>query len=117
MNKGSTIVLVLVVLAVVGIIATVALWIALSNFNMKITDQKTTKSFYSAEEVLDQIRAGLQGDVSEALETAYTKEQLNDYDFLVSRLYNVDSSTQTTSQQLNAEKLLSYERYKSTHQS
>lgn len=77
-NKGSTIVLVLVVLAVVGIIATVALWIALSNFNMKITDQKTTKSFYSAEEVLDQIRAGLQGDVSEALETAYSKS-LSEY--------------------------------------
>lgn len=72
-NKGSTIVLVLVVLAVVGIIATVALWIALSNFNMKITDQKTTKSFYSAEEILDQICAGLQGDVSDALENAYSK--------------------------------------------
>lgn len=45
----------------------------------------------------------------EPLETAYTKEQLNDYEFLVSRLYNVDPNTKTSPEQLNASKLLSYE--------
>lgn len=71
-NKGSTIVLVLVVMALVGIFATVALWISLNNFQMKITDQNVTDSFYSAEGVLDQISAGLQKDVSEAYVTAYS---------------------------------------------
>ena len=39
----------------------------------------------------------------------YSKEQLNDYDFLISRIYNVDASTKTDSAQLNAEKLLAYD--------
>ena len=42
------------------------------------------------------------------IETAYTEAQLKDYDFLISRLYNVDASTRTNPQQLNAEKLLGY---------
>lgn len=45
----------------------------------------------------------------EIIEVAYTEDQLKDYDFLVSRLYNVDSSTKTSPQQLDAEKLLSYD--------
>ena len=45
----------------------------------------------------------------EMMETAYTKEQLNDYEFLISRIYNVDAGTSTNSAQLNAEKLLQYD--------
>ena len=40
---------------------------------------------------------------------AYTKEQLNDYEFLISRLYNVDGSTKVTESQLKAERLLEYD--------
>ena len=43
----------------------------------------------------------------EPMEAVYTQEQLQDYDFLISRIYNVDASTKTNSEQLNAEKLLS----------
>ncbi len=63
--------MVIIVLALVGILATVALWISLTNFQMKITDRNVTDSFYSAEGVLDQICAGLQGDASEVLDGAY----------------------------------------------
>jgi hypothetical protein len=77
-NKGSTIVLVLVVMTLVGIFATVALWLSLNNFQMKITNQNVTDSFYSAEAVLDQIKAGLQNQVSEAYTEAYS-ELLNNY--------------------------------------
>ncbi|MBQ8857406.1 MAG: stage II sporulation protein P [Lachnospiraceae bacterium] len=45
----------------------------------------------------------------EVVEVVYTEEQLKDYDFLISRLYNVDSSTKTSPQQLNVERLLSYD--------
>lgn len=45
----------------------------------------------------------------EPIEVAYTEEQLKDYEFLISRLYNVDSSTKTSPTQLNAEKLLAYD--------
>ena len=45
----------------------------------------------------------------ETFEVAYTEEQLKDYEFLISRIYNVDASTKTSPNQLNAEKLLSYD--------
>ena len=45
----------------------------------------------------------------EIFEVAYTEEQLKDYEFLISRIYNVDASTKTSPNQLNVEKLLSYD--------
>jgi hypothetical protein len=64
-------VLVVVVLAFVGILASVALWLSFANFQMKITDKNVTDSFYSAEGVLDQVCVGLQNDISESLGAAY----------------------------------------------
>jgi hypothetical protein len=64
-------VLVIIVLAFVGILATVALWGSLTNYQMKVTDRNVTNNFYSAEGVLDQIRVGLQNDVSDSLSDAY----------------------------------------------
>lgn len=40
---------------------------------------------------------------------AYTKEQLTDYEFLVTHIYNVDSSTAVGAGQLDSETLLSYD--------
>lgn len=71
-NKGSTLVLVIVAMSVIAILAVVALWIALSNLQMKVTDEKIQDNFYSAESVLDQICTGLQSDVSSAYTSAYT---------------------------------------------
>ena len=45
----------------------------------------------------------------ETFEVAYTEEQLKDYEFLISRIYNVDASTKISPNQLNTEKLLSYD--------
>lgn len=70
-NKGSAFVMVLVILAIVGILAAVALWVSLVNYQMKLTDVKVKNNFYSAESVLDQICVGLQSDVSVAYERAY----------------------------------------------
>lgn len=77
-NKGSAFVMVLVILAIVGVLAAVAMWVSLVNYQMKLTDVKVKNNFYSAESVLDQICVGLQGDVSEAYEGAY-KRVLVDY--------------------------------------
>lgn len=81
-NQGSTIVLVIVVLAIVGILATVSLWISLKNFQMKATDANVKNNFYSAESVYDQICVGLQGEISEAYKTAYlnTMQSFSNYD-------------------------------------
>lgn len=76
-NKGSAFVMVLVILAIVGILAAVALWVSLVNYQMKLTDINVKNNFYSAESVLDQICVGLQTDVSEAYQTAYNKTIVN----------------------------------------
>ena len=76
-NKGSTLVLVIIVLAIVSVFAVVALSISLYNFQMKITDKNVKDNFYSAETVLDQICVGLQGDVSKAYSGAYSEVMQN----------------------------------------
>ena len=63
----------------VAILGMLILYIALANFNMKVTDLKGKDSFYTAERALEEIRTGLQEDVGEAMSTAYTKV-LEDYD-------------------------------------
>lgn len=45
----------------------------------------------------------------EPVTAAYTKDQLRDYEFLITHLYNVDSSTKTSAEQLNADRLLAYD--------
>ena len=74
-----------------------------------LREQLAQENQLSFETLLEEEETSQAVQIETPLEAAYTKEQLNDHDFLVSRLYNVDSSTQITSRQLNAEKLLSYD--------
>lgn len=71
-DKGSALVTVIVACAVIGLLAVVSLWASLVNYQMKITDTKVKSNFYSAESVLDQICVGLQSNVSDAYNKAYT---------------------------------------------
>ena len=47
--------MVVVAMAIVAVLAVTVLWIALMNLQMKVTDEKNTDNFYSAEGVLDEI--------------------------------------------------------------
>ena len=71
-----------------GILGLLVLYIALSNFNMKITDLKGKDSFYTAERALEEIRTGLQEDVGNAMSKAYTQ---------VLESYNVENRSQDSS--------------------
>ncbi|MFT3983974.1 MAG: hypothetical protein QM697_08700 [Lachnospiraceae bacterium] len=71
-NSGSSIVIVIVALAFVGILGATIMWMSLNNYLMKATDRRTKESFYSAEAVLEQIVAGLQKDASDATEHSYS---------------------------------------------
>lgn len=70
-NKGSSMVVVIVAMAFVGILAATIMWMSLNNFYMKATDVKHKRSFYSSETVMEQIVAGLQVDVSHAIDLSY----------------------------------------------
>ena len=70
-NRGAAIVMVIVALAFIGILGVTIMWISLSNYRMKVTDQSNKQGFYTAESVLEQIKIGLQGDASQAASSAY----------------------------------------------
>ena len=72
-NRGFSLLTVIVSVSFIGILGMLILYMALVNFNMKITDLKGKDSFYTAEQALEEIRTGLQEDVGEAMSVAYTK--------------------------------------------
>ena len=77
-NKGFSVLTVIISVAFVGILALLVLYMALSNFNMKVADRKGKDSFYTAERALEEIRTGLQEDVGDSMSRAYIKV-LEDY--------------------------------------
>ncbi len=70
-NSGAGIVMVIVAIGLVSVLVSVILSVTLLNYQMKITERKSKENFYTAEEALDQIRAGLQIVVSDAANVAY----------------------------------------------
>ena len=87
-NQGFSLFTVLIAVSFVGILGLLVLYIALSNFNMKITDLKGKDSFYTAERALEEIRTGLQEDVGNAMSKACTQ---------VLESYNVENRSQDSS--------------------
>lgn len=71
-NRGFSFVLVIIAIGVVSLLIAVVLWIAYQNYQMKVTGLKSEDNFYSAEQVLDEIKAGLQGDMSSSVSEAYS---------------------------------------------
>ena len=87
-NRGFSLFTVIIAVSLVGILGMLILYIALSNFQMKITDLKGKDSFYTAERALEEIRTGLQEDVGDAMSKAYTQVLEN---------YNKDNSSKDAS--------------------
>lgn len=72
-NGGSTMLIVMVTIALISVLASVLMSMSYMNYNMKVTEMNSKKNFYSAEIVLDQINVGLQKEISESLEDAYVR--------------------------------------------
>lgn len=71
-NKGMSLVTVIITIGFVAILASILLMTSLINFKMKQINVHAKDSFYSAEQVLDEINIGLQRSVSDGLSSAYT---------------------------------------------
>lgn len=93
-DRGSSIVIVIIAMAMIGILASTLLWMSYMNYMIKIADIRNKASFYSAEEVVEQIMAGLQNTSSEAVGTAY-KEVMANWDALETQegRYNTFATT------------------------
>lgn len=70
-NKGASMVVALIAIAFVGILASVVLSSAVTNYKLKVMNNKAKKTFYSAESALQEIMAGLSADCYSVLENAY----------------------------------------------
>ena len=76
-DRGSAIVIVIIAMAMIGILATTLLWMSYMNYMIKVADVRNKNSFYSAEEVVEQIMAGLQHTSADAVGVAYRDVMAN----------------------------------------
>jgi len=78
-NKGSALIVSIIILLFVSILATVILYIAGVNYRMKKNELKTKTAFYSGEIYLERIQGNLIIPVSEAMNEAYRITNTNYY--------------------------------------
>ncbi len=71
-NKGSTIIVVLITMTFLTVLASVLLYLSLINLQMKKMDKAGKVNFYSAEAVMNEVRAVVQQAASDSIKTAYT---------------------------------------------
>ena len=77
-NKGASLVTVIIVIGFIGILASVIMTTSLVNYKMKRMNVYAKDTFYSAEQVLDEINVGLQRYVSDSISVAY-RDVLQNY--------------------------------------
>ena len=76
-NRGASLLAVLIILVVVSAIAVVITKITITNIQMKEVERGTKKNFYSAEEIMDNLRAGVAEKSADAMKTAYENVMQN----------------------------------------
>lgn len=70
-NKGSTLVTVIIAIGLVGILASLILIITQNSYVTKSVDSQSKNNFYSAEEVIDQLKLGIQNEIAASMVDAY----------------------------------------------
>lgn len=80
-NKGSAIVMVLVIIAFISILVSVLCYRAILNYQMKVVDYKSKDNFYTAESALEEVRTGLQSIASNAVTESYVEVMQSYHDY------------------------------------
>ncbi len=70
-NKGASLITVIITIGFIAILAGTIMMTSLVNFKMKRVNVHAKDTFYSAEQVLDEINIGLQRYISDSLSAAY----------------------------------------------
>lgn len=76
-NSGAALVTVVVVITFISILATIILYTAGKNYDMKTMDNKITDSFYEGETAMEEVKAGLMVVAQEAFQEAYEECMIN----------------------------------------
>ncbi len=70
-NQGSSLVVTIIAVSFVAILGTVIVSSTMTNYQMKVMNYQSKKTFYSAETALEEIYSGLSTECYSQLETAY----------------------------------------------
>lgn len=70
-NKGNTLGIIIVGIAMLGILGSLILNITYTNYQMKISDNQSKKTFYYVEKAIDEIYAGIGAEAMIAVKDAY----------------------------------------------
>lgn len=90
-NKGASLVTVVSAIALVAVLVVTVLTISVANIQMKRMYKQSIDNFYDAESAMDEIRTGLQQQISQAATAAYL-DVMGSY----SSSYNNDSQRQNS---------------------
>ncbi len=72
-NEGFSLILVIICMTFIGVLATMIISMSVNNVQMRVIEQESSDTFYSAEEVLDELSANVEKQANIALGEAYTK--------------------------------------------
>lgn len=72
-NRGSALVMVIISIAFIGTLVAMMVYLVYYNYLMKYTDRAAKNNFYTAESALNEIKAGIEKDVSDAMVESYYK--------------------------------------------
>lgn len=90
-DKGSTLMMVVITIAILGVLGTALLSMSLMNINMKYNDTRVKKTLYFAESGIDQVHARVGEFVENAIDDALTKTETD----IQAELSNVDTLINT----------------------
>ncbi len=76
-NRGSGLIMVLIMVAFLGILTAILMVATYGGYKMRLADKQNKDNFYSVEAVLDEINVGLQEKASDALAIAYQDIMVN----------------------------------------
>ena len=97
-NKGSSLIMTLVVVSFIAVIAMTVMTLALSSYKIKAMEARGRNAFYNADMAVDEIYSGLAAD-------AYG-ELAESYDYVIGNLLEVDGDSVTMIDNTAANKLL-----------
>lgn len=95
-DKGSTFVTVIVSIGFIGVLASLVLVVTQNSYVTKSVDNQAKVNFYDSEEVVDQLKIGLQNELCECMIDAY---------FKIIATYNVNEAESVRRQRFNKETL------------
>lgn len=72
-NKGFSLILVIICMTLIGVLTTMIVTTSVNNVQIRVVEQEASDNFYSAEEVLDEIKANVEKRANQTLGTAYTQ--------------------------------------------